>query len=405
LLLTDEPAFQRLDHIWRELWERTEPRPPMLELRWVQEWWRLQREHGRLFVVVVLGDGSGKDQSVRRPVGLAPLYLRDEGVRDPRRCLRTVAFLGTGEREEDELTGEYTTWLGAPEVMPRVTAQVAGYLHESRGAWDRVHLLRMCPEPAIADHLALRLADVTSERHIESVATFRSPVLPLEAFVAAVSSSSFRHRCRRALRAGKEEGVEFVRATDATQRAAMFEGLQALHQQRWGDRGHKGVFASPLFTRFQEAIREPYAAEDRLWLVGLRKGERWLAIRYHLRAGDTLYDYVSGVDTTTSTALAPGLLLHLHTIDACAKAGIKSYDLMAGDYDYKRKLAGEAPALPTLDLFGRTARARLWLAARDLGRNLKAARDRIRPPTPATPDAAGDPDAPAARPPAPAPAP
>jgi CelD/BcsL family acetyltransferase involved in cellulose biosynthesis len=397
LLLTDEPAFDRLDDIWRELWARTEPRPPMLELRWVREWWRLHREHGRLFVVVVLGDGNGKDQDVRRPVGLAPLYVRDEGVRDPRRCLRTVAFLGTGEREEDELTGEYTTWLGAPEVMPRVTAQVAGYLHESRGAWDRLHLMRMCPEPAIADQLALRLADVTSARHIDTVATFRAPALPLDAFVAALGSSNFRHRCRRALRAGKDEGVEFVRARDAGERAAMFQGLQELHQQRWGGRGHKGVFASPLFTRFQDAIREPYAAEDRLWLVGLRKGPRWLAIRYHLRTDDTLYDYVSGVDTTTSTALAPGLLLHLHTIDACAKAGLKTYDLMCGDYDYKRKLAGEAPALPTLDLFARTVRARLWLAARDLGRNLKAARARFRPPAAAAaPEGGGDPDARAA---------
>ena len=166
----------------------------------------------------------------------------------------------------------------------------------------------------------------------------------------------------------------------------MFAALRDLHQARWKERGERGVFASPLFTQFHQEIRDIYHREGRMWLVGLRRpavaasgataavpdgGSRWVAVRYLLRAEDRLYDYVSGVDTGTNTALAPGLVLHLHTIDACAAEGIAVYDLMAGDYDYKRKLTMEESVLETLDLRGRTLRSRVWLAARDLARKLR----------------------------------
>ena len=143
------------------------------------------------------------------------------------------------------------------------------------------------------------------------------------------------------------------------------------------------MFASPVFTTFQRSLLDEYARAGRMWLVGLRQGDRWLAVRYLLRAGSRLYDYVSGVDTDTHTALAPGLLLHLLTIDAGAAAGIEVYDLMAGESDYKRHLAVEETGLPTLDVFARTIRSRLWLAARDLRRRV---RSREAPPVPSPGD-------------------
>ena len=353
--------------VWADLWARTRPVPPMLEWSWVQAWWQQHRDEGRLLVLVVNGPDG-------RPLGLAPLYVRDEGLKDPKRCLRTVAFLGTGEREQDEVTGEYTTWLAAPADLPAVSDQVAAYLQTIRGDWDRLRLERMSPQSGIMDQLETLLRDEALNVEHEAVPAFRSPVLPLEEWLAALPSSNFRHRCRRALRAGRDEGVQFVRAREPGECKQMFGVLRELHQQRWQGRGERGVFSSPVFTRFHENILDSYLREQRVWMVGEKHGDRWLAVRYLLRAGDRLYDYLSGVDTGTSTALAPGLLLHLHTIDACAADRIAWYDLMAGDYDYKRKLGTDENALPTLDLFARTVRSRLWLTARDLRRNLKVVR-------------------------------
>jgi CelD/BcsL family acetyltransferase involved in cellulose biosynthesis len=387
VIVADPAELDGLDAVWAELWARTRPVPPMLEWSWVRTWWDEHAAEGQLLVILVHGaDG--------RPLGLAPLYVRDEGLnvlKDPRRCLRTVHFLGTGEREQDEVTGEYTSWLAAPEDMDRVTDEVAAALARCRGDWDRLRLERMSPQSGIVDRLGTRLRDEAQHVERAAVPAFRLPVQPLEAYLAALPSANFRHRCRRALRAGREAGVELVRAANLDQAQEMFGALHSLHQQRWEGRGKPGVFSSALFTRFQQRMLTRYfqgsdgGTPERCWLIGLRQGTgsggRWLAVRYLLRAGDALYDYLSGVDTATEAALAPGLLLHLMTIDACASAGIGVYDLMAGDYDYKRKLARQVDALPTLDLFARTMRSRLWLAARDIGRQLRAGRrESPRPP-------------------------
>ncbi len=366
LLLTDRAALDQLEDTWRRLWSVTAPAPPMLEYRWVREWWRLQRSAGRLFIVLVLDDQQ-------RPLGLAPLYLRDEGLRHPARCLRTVGFLGTGEPERDEVVGEYTGWLARPEVLPQVTERVRARLQAAAGRWDRLLLERMWPGGAVDERLADGLRDLTLRSQVTHMPSFRAPVRPLTRYVTELPSANFRSRCRRAIRAGEQAGVTFVRAADDGAVAQMFAALESLHQRRWHQRGEPGVFASPVFSAFQKAVLPAYVAGGRAWLVGLRQGDQWLAVRYLLRAGNRLYDYVSGVDTENHTPnLAPGLLLHLHTIDACAAEGIEVYDLMAGDADYKRHLAREETALPTLDLFARTMRSRLWLAARDLRRRVRA---------------------------------
>src|SRR4051812_29021977 len=116
VLLTDDDALDRIGEMWTELWARTLPVPPMLELGWIREWWRLHRQEGQLFMVLVLDER-------RRPLGLAPLYRRLDPL-TPRTWLRTLCLLGTGERERDEVTGEYTTWLGAPEALPLVSQRV-----------------------------------------------------------------------------------------------------------------------------------------------------------------------------------------------------------------------------------------------------------------------------------------
>ena len=137
----------------------------------------------------------------------------------------------------------------------------------------------------------------------------------------------------------------------------MFRALIDLHQRRWEERGKPGAFASDVFTGFQHQLLDRYfpagdgAGPEHAWLVGAAPGDD------RPLAGDPLPAARRGPPVRLpvgrghrhrghSAALAPGLLLHLHTIDACAADGIAVYDLMAGDYDYKRKLAlaGGQPA-------------------------------------------------------------
>jgi CelD/BcsL family acetyltransferase involved in cellulose biosynthesis len=52
-----------------------------------------------------------------------------------------------------------------------------------------------------------------------------------------------------------------------------------------------------------------------------------------------LYYYQSGYDYELGERLSPGLVAHVFAIRRALDAGVAEYHLMAGDSDYKRKLA------------------------------------------------------------------
>jgi CelD/BcsL family acetyltransferase involved in cellulose biosynthesis len=374
LVLENTDALDDLEEVWERLWAATRPLPPMLEYRWARTWWQIHGSEGKLLLILVV-DGGGE------PVGLAPLYLRRDTL-DPVRLLRTVHFLGTGEREADEVASEYLGWLGAPEHTDAITTVVGQVLRQRAAAWDRVRLVNVGPGKELAQRLPGELQRVSSEERVTPRPTFRITVRPVEAYLAGLGSSNFRHRCRRALRAGAEAGVELVSANRPEEVRPMFEELARLHQQRWIERGRSGVFDSPVFNDFHKRLVPGYLADGRAWLAGLRMQGRWLALRYHLRTENTVFDYLSGVDTNTESALGPGLLLTLHGLEWCARNGVHTYDLLAGDYEYKRKLATEADEIFEIDVFGSTLAVQLWLAARKLKSRLRTATQSMPAPEP-----------------------
>jgi CelD/BcsL family acetyltransferase involved in cellulose biosynthesis len=364
-VLDDPDALDNLGEVWSRLWQATRPLPPMLEYRWVRAWWQIHRRDGRLLLILVV-DGAG------RPIGLAPLYLR-RASDDPIGLLRTVHFLGTGEREADEIVSEYLGWLAAPEALETVTTIVGQVLRDRANDWDRIRLVNVMPEQDLHVRLPRELTPVSQQVAVSPRPTFRIAVRPLEEYLAGLSSGNFRHRCRRALRAGAEAGVELVTVTRPEEARALFPVLARLHQQRWSERGQPGAFDSPVFREFHQQLMPTYVADGTAWLVGLRQGDRWLAVRYHLRAGDGVFDYLSGVDTETPPALGPGLLLTLYGLQWCERQGVRVYDLLAGDYAYKHKLATSIDEIFEVDVFGSSLAAQLWLAARRLRSRWRAA--------------------------------
>jgi CelD/BcsL family acetyltransferase involved in cellulose biosynthesis len=361
-VLEETGALHALEDAWNQLWSRMRPPSPMMEYRWVRAWWELHQHEGKL-LVIVLRDAEGQ------PVALAPLYIRRD-TRDPLSVLRTVHLLGTGEREADEVASEYLGWLAPPALVDTMTSAVATVLRDRAATWDRVRLSNIDGEQDLG-RLPEALGTMVRAARVDTRPTFRIAVRPLEEYIAGLTSSNFRHRCRRALRAGAEAGVELVTASDAEQAQELFAVLTRLHQQRWSQRGQPGAFDSAVFCDFHARLLPKYLGDGTAWLAGLRCGDHWLAARYHLRVGDRVFDYVSGVDTTHAPALGPGLLLTLLGLQWCAEHGIRTYDLLAGDYEYKRKLATDTGEIVEVDFFGSSLTAQLWLAARSLRARLR----------------------------------
>jgi CelD/BcsL family acetyltransferase involved in cellulose biosynthesis len=365
-LLTGPDALERLGDDWDRLWRVTEPPAPMLESAWVRRWWQV---HGRGVepLVAVLRDAAGA------PAAVAPLYRR-RAVDRLAAGLRTIQIIGMGEREADEVVGEYQTWLGAPEARDELSDKLADVLAADR-RWDRLVLKHLSPESMIVERLVERLRPQAVEVEVKRFPTFVSPALSLDAYIEAITSSKQRHKLRRAMKEANARGLEFVRAGSLEEARTMLGELARLHQDRWVARDKLGVFSGPVFRSFHEDMLPHYARTGRLWMVGLRDKNTKVfnAVRYLLESHGRLYDYISGLDGADNV-LNPGLVLHMHTIDAAAKAGVKTYDFMGGDYEYKRRMALEERQQVSVDLFRSNARAYAWLSARGLRRWFRSRR-------------------------------
>jgi CelD/BcsL family acetyltransferase involved in cellulose biosynthesis len=371
-LLTGPDALERLGDDWDRLWRLTDPPAPMLESAWVRRWWQV---HGRGVepLVAVLRDAAGA------PAAVAPLYRRRTFDRLAA-GLRTIQIVGMGEREADEVVGEYHSWLGAPDARDELSEKLADHLAADR-RWDRLRLTNLSPESMVIERLVEKLRPQAVEVEVRRLPTFFSPALPLDAYIGAITSSKQRHKLRRAMKEANTRGLEFVRAGSLEEARTMFGELARLHQHQWVAREKLGVFSGPVYRSFHEDMLPHYARTGRLWLVGLRDGKTkvFKAVRYLLESHGRLYDYISGLEGTEDNVLNPGLVLHMHTIDAAAKAGVKTYDFMGGDYEYKRRMALEERQQVSVDLFRSNARAYAWVSARALRRWFRSRRTAAAP--------------------------
>jgi CelD/BcsL family acetyltransferase involved in cellulose biosynthesis len=160
-------------------------------------------------------------------------------------------------------------------------------------------------------------------------------------------SASLRAKIRRSIRRYEERGpVSLTPATSVEDRAAAFRELMALHEPYWRDRGEPGAFADPSLRAFHERLIVDAAGETDLLRV--TAGAETIGVLYNFLAGGRAYNYQSGFRPEADNQFAPGFTAHALAIDHYRRRGFSVYDLMAGEADYKRRLAREGETLTSL---------------------------------------------------------
>ena len=361
-VLSGPAALSQVEHTYRYLWARTDPVPPTLDFDWVRAWWHLHRREGDLFLVQVEQDGL--------PIGLAPLYVRRREA-SARGALRAVCFLGTGERDEDEVYGTNNGWLALPQHQNQVTRAVAAALRRHADDWDRLWLANVA-SPALAEDLHADLDDALEATTISEASNWIVEVpATLDDYYAAIPKKKQRTKLRAVIKKADAAGVTLSRAQDPETALAMFDELVELHDRHWKARGERGACASPVFRQFHREVIPTLCRQQRLWMIRMATDDRLLGVRYLIQAGDRLYGYLSGFDGE-DRSLAPGILSTLKLIEQGPESGIRAIDLLAGDYGYKHRIANRQLPLKTLEGFGRTSAARAFLGLRRLKQRLTA---------------------------------
>lgn len=326
-ILTEPDAWARWETEWRRLWSSGGRLG--LHYDWLTLWWRL---YGPLYAggdglrVIVIRDGD-------QLLAALPLYLARGPV-----GARVLRFLGTGERESEEICPGPLDLLAADDPGTTVLPDLAAAIRSDQaGRW---HALRLGP---LADGAALlRLDPAQLGRPLARVPCGSTWIADLsggwEGYLARRSGHS-RQRLKRMLRQLEAAGGVFETASDRATARAFYGELVELHQRRWTAAGRPGCFAAPRFAAFHEALVDRLEPGAELLLARLRVGDRTLATIYAFRSGARVDVYQLGVDHGDGPLASPGMTALAALFEWSASQGVMSVDLLPGEGEHKQRLA------------------------------------------------------------------
>ena len=175
-------------------------------------------------------------------------------------------------------------------------------------------------------------------------------LLDLERVRASANSSCIgilaprvRTRVRHTLAAVEHRFGPVVVAEPASVQEArgFFSELKDLHIKRWRNQPYGDAFDTPFFERFHHELIERSFADGCVQLARVSAGPRTLGLLYNFVYQGRVSFYQSGINyAAAERGDSLGLLVHALLIDHNARQGQAIYDMLAGDAQYKRALAG-----------------------------------------------------------------
>ncbi len=355
-VLEDWQQLIALEESWRELMARSDANEPTLSPLWLNAWWRVFGDDGRMLTALVFREHG-------RLVGLAPLLSRR--ARHRRLVpLRRLELVGSGENEADEICSDYIGIIaerGAEERVARAFAEAAAA--GAMGPFDELVLELQNGLSALPAQLAAALNRVGLDTVLERQGAAPYVLLPesWDAYLAGLSSSR-RYLVRRSLRDLEKWGKGPVTYTRVEGPAELSEGqriLLELHEKRWQEEGRSGLFASQRFTDFHFRVMPELLAIGALDLAWIHIDGKPIAVVYSLVWNGKVYFYQGGRETGLPPKLRPGIAVHALAIADSIQRGRREYDFLNGTSRYKMQLASHVRPLVRLHAT-RRRRPAIW---------------------------------------------
>ncbi len=146
-------------------------------------------------------------------------------------------------------------------------------------------------------------------------------------------------------------GVEFTVASSPEEVTEYLWQMVALHQASWLNGGKTGVFHDERILGFHEQLlNAPPEAGSPAIFFRPSAGGRPIGILYSLQYGAKYYAYQSGFLFSPDNKLSPGTLSHALCLDYLSRNGAKTYNFLAGDFDYKRAFTPHGEHLVWLEV-------------------------------------------------------
>ena len=307
--------------------------------QWNEPWWRLFGAGTPLLLTVHseqgLASSNGQTGRNTNPLLFAAMQIADGEAR----------FMGGSDLVDlhDFIYPATVTGKALEDALAQVLTLVAARADVSQ--------LTLTSLPADSPTVKA-LANVTQQLPLtmmvkpEDVAPHLVLPTTWDGYVASLSKKQ-RHELRRKLRrlyaAGK---VQFKEVTDPAEVVAHLDDFLRLHKMSTPE---KAQFMTPKREAFVREVATDLATEGITRLCCLKFNEELVAASLCFVYGDTKYLYNSGYNPQYGH-LTVGLLGHALNIQATIEEGLRVFDFLRGNEQYKYNLGGQDRQLVTVTI-------------------------------------------------------
>lgn len=326
-VVDDIGAFDALESEWNALLDRSEA-SVFQTFEWQRTWWKHLGETNRFaeLHIVLVTEGE-------RTIGIAPLFI--ERVRTlgfiP---YRRLAFIGTGLSDYLDVLFER----GREEECARAVAE---HIASVSDRFD-VIVLQDMTDRFRNHHLlneALHRLNFEGEHFVSEYCPRTALQATWEETLASFKIDNRREIRRRQRNLHKNFSVEYEVITDEADALRGINDFIAMHQQKWRNEGHRGVFADSEVAEFHREVAQLFAQRGWLYLAFLNANGNRAATLYCFMFRDELAVYLTGnANRSDVFKYSPGRVLTAFCMEEAVKVGKKVCDFMRGTEHYKYEM-------------------------------------------------------------------
>ena len=352
--LTDVASLQNR---WRALEDKSDT-PIFLSWDWMGPWLSLVRSS--LYLCEVKRGGED--------VGLAVLGFGQK--RYGPFGFRTVYLNQSGNSDEDQVFIEYNGLLCAPSDRDDVWASFLDALTHSRArlprtlkSWSLLRLAGLCGASVDGDaehRFATVDQDVQNAYLIDLEEARTSP----EGYLGSLSANT-RRQILRSRRLLAEEGSLTFHVARAPEQVGEWLGQMTALQSSWfTSKGRAAALTQPFFSAFVKRLIVDNLESGSVEFIQCKAIDQTIGYLVNLKTGDRVYSYQSAFAQYNDNKIKPGLVCHAMLTEHYLQEGLRSYNLLAGDGQYKKSLSNVMEPLLWTSFARPTARVKAVIGLR-----------------------------------------
>jgi len=304
--------FDLLMPVWEQLLSNCSHLSFFLSWSWLNGWWQHYANNNDSLNIIVIEENSAV-------IAIIPFYLQDN---------RVLRFIGTGEKEVEEVASEYLDIICTYENQKKISTIIANEIIQSYQGKIEITFNHYLPNSTVQLLIEQLKTAYWQKTSLSGIRHFAKLPPQKSDFEQQCDKSLLKRLLRHKRKLMNTLQGDFIHFNQAKNVDEGLHILTELHIKRWTEQGKPGAFVSDKFKRFHQQFCHRAAEKNWLQLWVLKSGDIAVAAIYAIEFNNSCYFYQSGINTQFKPNLSPGFLSHFLLMEKCIDKNIAVYDFM-----------------------------------------------------------------------------